>query len=243
MSALLGVRALGRNFGGLVALSGVSLDVQAGSTVGIMGANGAGKTTLFSLIAGNLRPSKGDIRFDGRSIVGLRADQVCGLGLACTFQIVMPFPSLTVLETVRTGAMFGKASLRDTAAADAAARAVIEEIGLAEVANQPASTLTLSGQKRLEVARAVATGARLVLLDEVMAGLTPVEVVQMLATLRRIQAARGLTLLVIEHVMRALMDLCSRIIVLHHGELIAQGSPQEIGDNPKVLAAYFGAKT
>ena len=243
MSPLLEVRELGRRFGGLVALSGVSFDVRAGSIVGIMGANGAGKTTLFSLIAGNQRPTTGDIRVEGRSVIGLRADQVCRLGVARTFQIVMPFPSLTVLENVRTGAMFGAAGLRDRTAADAAARAVIEEIGLAEMADQPASTLTLSGQKRLEVARAVATGARLVLLDEVMAGLTPVEVQQMLATLRRIQATRGLTLLVIEHVMRALMDLCSRIIVLHHGELIAQGSPQEIGDNPKVLAAYFGAKT
>lgn len=241
MSALLEVRDLGRRFGGLVALSGVSFDVQPGSIVGIMGANGAGKTTLFSLIAGNQRPSVGEIRFDGRSIVGLRADQVCRLGVARTFQIVMPFPALSVLENVRTGAMFGKAALRDTAAADAAAREVITEIGLAEMADQPASTLTLSGQKRLEVARAVATGARLVLLDEVMAGLTPVEVMQMLDTLRRIQAARGLTLLVIEHVMRALMDLCSRIVVLHHGELIAQGSPQEIGADAKVLAAYFGA--
>ena len=243
MSPLLEVRELGRRFGGLVALSGVSFDVRAGSIVGIMGANGAGKTTLFSLIAGNQRPTTGDIRVEGRSVIGLRADQVCRLGVARTFQIVMPFPSLTVLENVRTGAMFGAAGLRDRTAADAAARAVIEEIGLAEMADQPASTLTLSGQKRLEVARAVATGARLVLLDEVMAGLTPVEVQQMLATLRRIQATRGLTLLVIEHVMRALMDLCSRIIVLHHGELIAQGSPQEICDNPKVLAAYFGAKT
>jgi len=241
MTALLEVCNLGRRFGGLVALSGVSFEIEAGSTVGIMGANGAGKTTLFSLIAGNLRPSSGDIRFAGSSIVGLRADQICGLGVARTFQIVMPFPALTVLENVRTGAMFGKAKLRHAAQADIVARQVLADVGLAEVADRPASTLTLSGQKRLEIARAVATGAQLVLLDEVMAGLTPVEVTQMLQTLRRLQASRGLTLLVIEHVMRALMDLCSRIIVLHHGELIAQGSPQQIGENDKVLSVYFGA--
>ena len=243
MSALLEVRDLSRRFGGLVALSGVSFEVAAGAVVGIMGANGAGKTTLFSLIAGNLRPSSGDIRYAGRSLVGLRADQVCRLGVARTFQIVMPFPALTVLENVRTGALFGKAGLRDTADADAAASQVLAEVGLADVAHRPAATLTLSGQKRLEIARAVATGAPLVLLDEVMAGLTPTEVAQMLETLRRLQASRGLTLLVIEHVMRALMDLCERIIVLHHGELIAQGSPTEISENEKVLAVYFGARS
>lgn len=241
MSALLEVRNLSRRFGGLIALSGVSFDVEAGSIVGIMGANGAGKTTLFSLIAGNIRPTTGDIRFAGSSIVGLRADQICGLGIGRTFQIVLPFPALTVLENVRTGAMFGKASIRDRDQADAAARQVLAEVGLADLAERRASTLTLSGQKRLEIARAVATGAQLVLLDEVMAGLTPVEVAQMLETLRRLQASRGITLLVIEHVMRALMELCSRIIVLHHGELIAQGTPAEIGENEKVLSVYFGA--
>ena len=241
MTALLEVRGVSRRFGGLVALSGVSFDVEAGSIVGIMGANGAGKTTLFALIAGNLRPTTGEIRLAGSSIVGLRADQICGLGVARTFQIVKPFPALTVLENVRTGAMFGKAKLRDIAQADAAAMEVIAEVGLARVADWPASNLTLSDQKRLEIARAVATGAQLVLLDEVMAGLTPVEVAQMLQTLRRLQSSRGITLLVIEHVMRALMELCSRIIVLHHGELIAQGSPQQIGENEKVLSVYFGA--
>ena len=241
MTALLEVRDVGRRFGGLVALSGVSFDVEAGSIVGIMGANGAGKTTLFALIAGNLRPTTGEIRLAGSSIVGLRADQICGLGVARTFQIVKPFPALTVLENVRTGAMFGKAKLRDITQADAAAMEVIAEVGLARVADRPASELTLSDQKRLEIARAVATGAQLVLLDEVMAGLTPVEVAQMLQTLRHLQSSRGITLLVIEHVMRALMELCSRIIVLHHGELIAQGSPQQIGENEKVLSVYFGA--
>lgn len=242
MSALLEVRDLGRRFGGLVALAGVSFDVERGGIVGIMGANGAGKTTLFALIAGNLRPTQGDIRFEGRSIVGHRADRICALGIARTFQIVMPFPALTVLQNVRTGALFGRTRLRDIARADEVAHQVLAEVGLADVAHRPASTLTLSGQKRLEIARAVATGAQLVLLDEVMAGLTPTEVAQMLDTLRRLQASRGLTLLVIEHVMRALMELCGRIVVLHHGELIAQGTPQQIAGNDKVLGVYFGGK-
>jgi len=241
MNALLSVRGLGKRFGGLTALNNVSFDVEAGRIVGVMGANGAGKTTLFALIAGNVRPTVGEIAFEGKPIVGLRPDQVCRLGVARTFQIVKPFPSLTVLENLRTGAMFGHAQFRREAEADAACRQVLEEVGLANVAHRPASSLTLSGQKRLEIARCIATGARLVLLDEVMAGLTPTEVAQMLETLRQLQSSRGLTLLVIEHVMRALMELCGHIVVLHHGELIAQGAPAQIGENEKVLSVYFGA--
>lgn len=240
MSALLSVKRVTKRFGGLTALEDVSFDVEAERIVGIMGANGAGKTTLFSLIAGNVRPTTGDIVFDGQSLAGRRPDQICRLGVARTFQIVKPFPALTVLENLRTAAMFGKAQHRKAAQADDASRRILEEIGLADDADRPASTLTLSGQKRLEVARAIATGARLILLDEVMAGLTPVEVGAMLETLRRVQASRGLTLVVIEHVMRALMELCSRIVVLHHGRLIAQGEPQQIAGNPEVLAVYFG---
>ncbi len=241
MTALLSVSGLTKRFGGLVALEDVSFELEAGSMVGIMGANGAGKTTLFSLIAGNVAPSTGDIVFAGRSIAGRRPDRICRMGVARTFQIVRPFPALTVLENLRTAAMFGKAQHRSAASADAASLHVLEEIGLADVAHRRASTLTLSGQKRLEVARAIATGAQLILLDEVMAGLTPVEVTQMLDTLRRVQASRGLTLLVIEHVMRALMDLCSRIVVLHHGRLIAEGDPQQIGRDERVLSVYFGS--
>ena len=241
MSVHLSVRGLTRKFGGLTALSDVSFDVERGRIVGVMGANGAGKTTLFGLIAGNLRPSAGDIVFEGRSLRGLRPDQICRLGVARTFQIVKPFPGLTVTENLRTAAMFGHAQLHRAEEADAASRDILQELGLAPFADQPASTLTLSGQKRLEIARAIASGARLVLLDEVMAGLTPTEVKNMLATLRDLHARRGLTLVVIEHVMRALMDLCSRIVVLHHGELIAQGTPQEIAGNERVLSVYFGS--
>ena len=241
MNALLSVRGLGKRYGGLVALNDVSFDVSAGGIVGVMGANGAGKTTLFSVIAGNARPTSGEIDFEGQPIVGKRADQICRLGVARTFQIVKPFAALTVLENLRTGAMFGRAQHRRIDEADEASRRVLDEVGLAAMADLPASALTLSGQKRLEIARCVATGARLLLLDEVMAGLTPTEVGQMLSTLRQLQETRGLTLLVIEHVMRALMELCGRIVVLHHGELIAVGTPGEIADNPTVQSVYFGA--
>ena len=239
-SPLLEVRDLGKRFGGLTALSGVSFSVAAGETVGIMGANGAGKTTLFSLIAGNARPSAGTIAFAGSRIDGLSPDRICRLGVARTFQIVKPFPGLTVLENLRTAVMFGRAGLRDRHEADRAAMTVLEEVGMAALAEAPAATLTLAGQKRLEVARAIATGARLVLLDEVMAGLTATEVAQMLDTLRRVRDARGLTLIVIEHVMQALMKLCARIVVLHHGERIAEGTPEAIGNDERVLSVYFG---
>jgi branched-chain amino acid transport system ATP-binding protein len=241
ISPLLEVRDLGKRFGGLTALSGVSFSVAAGETVGIMGANGAGKTTLFSLIAGNARPSQGSIAFAGTRIDGLSPDRVCRLGIARTFQIVKPFPGLTVLENLRTAAMFGRAGHRDRRDADRMAMTVLEEVGMAAQAAAPASTLTLSGMKRLEVARAIATGARLVLLVEVMAGLTATEVAQMLETLRRVRDARGLTLLVIEPVMQALMKLCARIVVLHHGERIAEGTPETIGNDARVLSVYFGA--
>ena len=240
MSALLHIQGVGKRFGGLQALDQVSFEVQAGQIVGVMGAHGAGKTTLFALIAGNTAPTTGTIRFGGRSLAGLRADQICRLGIARTFQIVKPFPMLTVLENLRTGALFGKAHAPDMASADKVAWQVLEEVGLAPMALQPAHTLTLSGQKRLEIARAVATGAQLVLLDEVMAGLTPTEVVHMLQTLRALHATRGLTLLVIEHVMRALMELCEHIVVLHYGSLIAQGTPAHIAQDAQVHAAYFG---
>ncbi|MEO8523203.1 MAG: ABC transporter ATP-binding protein [Caldimonas sp.] len=239
---LLAVRGLGKRFGGLVALSDLSFEVARGETVGVMGANGAGKTTLFSLIAGNARPTSGGIEVDGRSIAGLSPDRVCRLGVGRTFQIVKPFPALTVRENLRTAAMFGRAAMPNAAAADRHTQPVLDALGLADAADRPAATLTLSGQKRLEIARAVATGANLVLLDEVMAGLTPTEVAQMLETLRRLRESYGLTLLVIEHVMRALMDLCSRIVVLHHGERIAIGTPAEIGADPRVLAAYLGSE-
>jgi branched-chain amino acid transport system ATP-binding protein len=237
---LLAVRKVSKFFGGIRALSGVSFAVDAGEIVGIMGANGAGKTTLFSLIAGNERPSEGEIVFDERKLAGRQPHEICRLGVARTFQIVRPFGGLTVEANVATAAMFGASRAPSPAAAAERASAVLELVGLGGRGRDLAETLTLSGQKRLELARAVATGGRLLLLDEVMAGLTPAEVAAMLEIVRRLHGEYGLTILIIEHVMRALMQLAGRIVVLHHGELIAEGTPAAIGADPRVHECYFG---
>ena len=238
---LLDVRNVEKYFGGVRALSDVSFAISTGEIVGIIGANGAGKTTLFSLIAGHERPSAGKITLDGRSLRGLRPHEICRLGVARTFQIVRPFGGLTVEDNVATAALFGPARAESTAAAARRAREVLALVGLADRADDLAETLTLSGQKRLELARAVATGGKLLMLDEVMAGLTPTEVATMLAIVRSLHTEYRLTILIIEHVMRALMQLAQRIIVLHHGELIAQGTPAEIGSDARVHACYFGS--
>ncbi|MFO1349563.1 MAG: ABC transporter ATP-binding protein [Gammaproteobacteria bacterium] len=237
---LLEIDHVSKAFGGLQALREVAFTVEAGAIVGVMGANGAGKTTLFSLIAGHVRPDSGAIRFAGRRSDGLRSDVVCRLGIARTFQIVRPLRGLSVLDNVATAALFGAAERLGPRAAEDKAHLLLEELGLGGQAQSLAGALTLSQQKRLEVARALASTPRLLLLDEVMAGLTPTEVAEMLATLRRIHGQYGLTLLVIEHVLRALMDLSDRIVVLHHGELIATGAPAAIAQHSAVHAAYFG---
>ena len=238
--SLLEVRQLSMRFGGVQALDSVSFSVAEGRIVGLMGANGAGKTTLFSLIAGNERPSSGEILFENRSLAGLRPDQVCRRGVARTFQVVRPFAGLTVIENVTTAALFGMRRYRGPTQARDAAAAVLQELELGDRAGALAGSLTLSGQKRLEVARALATGARLLLLDEVMAGLTPAEVEAMLLTLKTLHRTRGLTLVVIEHVLRALMELSHEILVLHSGRLISQGEPQAVASDPEVLRLYFG---
>jgi branched-chain amino acid transport system ATP-binding protein len=238
--SLLSVVALTKMFGGLKALNDVNLEVAEGSIHGLMGANGAGKTTLFSIIAGNQRATSGQITFDGAPIGGLRPDQVCRRGIARTFQIVRPFPGLTVRENVEAGALFGRSDSQGLAAARDRADEILTEIGLADQADRLASTLTLSGRKRLEVARALATGPRLLMLDEVMAGLTPAEVSGMIETIRLMKARHGLTVLIIEHVVSALSDLSDRITVLHHGQRIAEGRPAEIAADPRVMDAYFG---
>ncbi len=240
---LLEVESVSKRYGGVQALHEVSFGIAAGAVVGIMGANGAGKTTLFSLVAGNERPSSGDIRLRGRSIVGRRPDEICRRGVARTFQIVRPFAGLSVLENVTIAALFGAGQHASHGRAAGAARHVLGEIGLGDRADAPAGSLTLSGQKRLEIARAIATGAGFIMLDEVMAGLTPPEVEELLAAIREIRRERGLTLLVIEHVVRVLMQLCDEVLVLHLGRLIAQGSPAGVAADPAVLRAYFGAES
>jgi branched-chain amino acid transport system ATP-binding protein len=225
-----------KRFDGLEALAGVSLDVATGEIVGLIGPNGAGKTTLFHLISGFLRPDGGDVRFDGLSTRGLRPHQVCQRGLVRTFQIVKPFPALTVLENVRVGAL---ARARTFEAATRKAREVLGLVGLLDRADRPARGLTVADRKRLELARALATEPRLLLLDEVMAGLTPTETERVVDLCRTIQAS-GIAILLIEHVMRAVMTLSQRVVVLDQGRTIASGPPARIASDPRVVEAYLG---
>jgi branched-chain amino acid transport system ATP-binding protein len=233
---------VGKSYGGVAALRGVSFAVGAGEIIGLMGANGAGKTTAFSLIAGTQRPTSGEIWFDGARIDRKPPYAVAHLGVARTFQIVRPFGGLRVIDNLVVAAMYGHARERTRSAAEDRAREILHEVGLARDLERRAETLTLAGRKRLEIARALATSPRLLLLDEVLAGLTASEVAEALDIIRALHRRRNLTLVVIEHVMRALTQLCQRIVVLHHGERIAEGSPAEITADPRVIACYLGTR-
>jgi branched-chain amino acid transport system ATP-binding protein len=235
--AALSIEGLGKSFRGLRAVHDVSFDVPAGEIHALIGPNGAGKTTLFNMVAGAFRPDAGDVKLDGRSISGLRADQVCAAGVGRTFQIVKPFKALSVLENVAIGALHTTPSVAE---ARDKARTVLADLGLDDKRAMLAQNLTLPDRKRLEVARALATGPRLLLLDEVMAGLRPSEVDVMVAFLRDLNARTGLTILLIEHVMRAVMALGRRIVVLNHGEKIAEGDPAAVTRDKRVLEVYLG---
>jgi branched-chain amino acid transport system ATP-binding protein len=238
MNPLLAVNGLAKQFGGLRAIQDVAFTVPEGAIFAVIGPNGAGKTTLFNLIAGSLDPDAGSIRFAGERIDGLAPDAVCRRGIGRTFQIVRPFPALTVEENVVIGALLHADSV---ATARRAADEVLNRLGLYDKRHQPAASLTLPDRKRLEVARALATRPKLLLLDETMAGLRPTETDHMVATLRELNRG-GLTILLIEHVMRAVMALASHVLVLHHGATIAQGSPREVVRDPAVLSSYLGAE-
>ena len=237
---LLQVKHLSKSFRGLRAVREASFEIPAGSINALIGPNGAGKTTIFNMIAGVYAPDTGEILFEGKKIQGLRPDQVCAAGIGRTFQIVKPFAGLSVLDNVMVGAFLKEPS---AAAARRVSAEILEKLGLAAKRDLPASSLTLPDRKRLEVARALATRPRLLLLDEVMAGLRPTECDQMVAVFREINRSEGLTVLLIEHVMRAVMALARHIGVLHHGEMIARGTPEEVVRNPAVLECYLGEET
>jgi branched-chain amino acid transport system ATP-binding protein len=240
MTELLRVHGLAKSFRGLQAVAGASFTVAEGEIAALIGPNGAGKTTVFNLIAGVHAPDAGTIHFGGRPIHGLRPDQVCAAGIGRTFQLVKPFPALSVLDNVVVGALLVE---RTVAGARAAALAILTRLGLETRAAQPAATLTLSDRRRLEIARALATRPRLVLLDEVMAGLRPTECDQLVEVFRGLHRSEGLTILLIEHVMRAVMALAQRIAVLDRGEVIATGTPAEVVTHPAVLSCYLGEDT
>ncbi len=239
MTLLLAVAGLTKRFRGLVAIDQMSFEVAAGEIFAVIGPNGAGKSTLFAMIAGALAPDHGTVTFAGARIDGLSPDVVCRRGVARTFQIVRPFPALSVEDNVTIGALLRRP---DVATARAHARAVLQRLDLDDKRSYPASALTLPDRKRLEVARALATDPRLLLLDEVMAGLRPNETDRMVAILRQLNRDTGLTILLIEHVMRAVMALASRVLVLHHGAAIAEGVPEAVVRNPAVIASYLGAE-
>jgi branched-chain amino acid transport system ATP-binding protein len=239
MTALLSLNGVSKRFRGLVAVDGVTFDVPQGVIFAVIGPNGAGKTTLFSMIAGALAPDGGSIAFAGEQIGGLSSDVVCRRGIGRTFQLVRPFPALTVEDNVIIGALLRH---HDVAAARESARALLRRLDLFDKRNQIASTLGLPDRKRLEVARALATEPKLLLLDEVMAGLRPTETDRMVATLRDINRETGLTILLIEHVMRAVMALAAHVVVLDHGTLIAAGAPEAVVRDPAVVQSYLGAE-
>lgn len=228
-----------KHFGGLAAVSHVDFHVNQGEIVGLIGPNGAGKTTLFNLISGALMPDSGIIRFKDCNITNLKPHRICRKGLARTFQSVKVFGSITAMQNVLLGSLFGASSRMPAADAAKETAMLLEFVGLSEVSGIPARDLTLDKQKRLEVARALATKPEVLLLDELMAGLNPSEVAQAMALVTRIRD-KGITIVMIEHVMKAIMGVCDRIMVLHHGEKIAEGTPEEIATSKTVIEVYLG---
>ncbi len=226
-------------FGGLAAVRNVGFHVDEGEIVGLIGPNGAGKTTLFNLISGALVPEPGIIRFKGQNITGLKRYRICRMGVGRTFQSVKVFSNMSVLENVLLGLLFGRSNSMSSADAAKEAIGLLEFVGLSALKATPAKDLILASQKRLEVARALATKPELLLLDELMAGLNPTEVAEAMELVTRIRE-QGVTIFMIEHVMKAIMSVCDRIMVLHHGVKIAEGTPQEIATSRTVVEVYLG---
>ena len=233
---MLEVEGLSKAFGGLKAVDSASLQVKAGEIVGLIGPNGAGKTTLFAAIAGFHKPDGGRIAFEGHDITGLPPHRICDAGMVRTFQITQPFGKITVRENIMVGAYFRTAR---RAEAEHAAEAIAAQVGMTDQLDQRGNDLTVAGRKRLELARALATGPRLLLLDEVMAGLNPTEIVEIIQVIQAIRAA-GVTILLIEHVMQAVTSLAERVYVLNQGRMIAEGTPASVAENQQVVEAYLG---
>jgi branched-chain amino acid transport system ATP-binding protein len=239
MKPLLHLQNVTRKFGGLTALDDISFEIRPGEIVGLIGPNGAGKTTLVNLVTAVYGVTGGSILFDGQRIDGLKSHEISRRGIARTFQIVQPFPKMTVCENVAAGALFagGAKNLRE---AKEEAMEHLRFVGLSELAAQSASALTLANRKRLELAKSLAMKPKLLLLDEVNAGLNNAEINKALTLIRSL-AERGITILIIEHLMKVVLALCSRIVVLHHGQMIAEGVSRDVVRNPRVIEAYLGA--
>ncbi len=240
MTGLLKLVDVTRLFGGLRAIQGVSLDVHEGEIVGLIGPNGAGKTTLINVVTGVHRANHGQVYFRGADITRAPPHRIASLGIARTFQIVQPFPKMTVGENIAAGALFAGGA-DSVAAATEAARELAERVGLADVFGAPANTLTLARRKRLELAKGLAMRPKLLFLDEVNAGLNPVEIDDALALIRTV-AASGVTIVLVEHLMKVVMSVSTRIVVLHHGQLIAEGEPQKVVREARVAEAYLGKR-
>ena len=236
---LLELRQVSRSFGGLTAVKSVDLQVESGEIVGLIGPNGAGKTTLFNLITGTFRPNRGTIVFEGRDITGLAPNARCRLGIARTFQLVRPFPNLSVLDNVAVGSVYGRQPAASRRAAEMAARETLGLLGLSDRAHQLARSLTLVDRKRLELARALATRPKLLLLDELLAGLNPSEVVAAMDLVRGIRDS-GVTIVMVEHLVKALFGVSDRVAVLSAGEKISEGTPNRVAQDPRVVDAYLG---
>ncbi|QHE93012.1 ATP-binding cassette domain-containing protein [Pandoraea fibrosis] len=240
MSDLLTLEGVTHRFGGVVAARDVSFSLRPGEIVGLIGPNGAGKTTLINLVTGVIKPSAGSIHFEGQRISGLPPHRIARSGIARTYQIVQPFPAMTVLENVEAAALFGGGAA-SRAEASRRAQESLETCGLGDIAEANAGALSLAERKRLEFAKALALRPRLLLLDEVNAGLNASELDEAIALTRRL-AAQGVTILLVEHLMRLVLQVCDRILVLHQGALIADGAPAQIVENDAVIAAYLGQR-